>query len=605
MRKLSDYVIRFVADLGVKHVFLVPGGGAMHLNESLSRCPDIEYICNLHEQASAIAAENYSKATNNFGVALVTTGPGATNAITGLAGAWLDSTPCMFISGQVKRADRMFDRDGQPTGVRQMGVQEVDIVSIVKPLTKYAVTIDQPESIRYHLEKAAYLARSGRPGPVWIDIPLDVQAAPIDPAQLQGFLIPSAEKEGSGELAEAVSRVIDALNRAERPLLLAGNGIRLARAEQDFRSVVELLDVPVETTWLAIDLMAEDDPRFVGRPGNIAQRGANFAVQNCDFLLSIGARLDRVVTGFAPERFARMAHKVMVDVDPAELAKMHGAIQEPVCADAREFLRELRRQAGSIVKRCRCEWEKRCAHWKVRYPLVLDEHRKAEGRVSVYHFSEVLSQELSEGDYIVSGSSGSGIELFLLAYHVKKDQRVFHTTALGAMGFGIAASIGACIAGGRRNTICVDGDGGFQFNIQELETVARLQLPIKFFVLNNAGYASIRASQTSFFGAPCIGCDASTGQSLPDIRRVAEAYGIATDIIRDQSNLRDEVRRVLSRPGPVVCDLHVVLDEVRQPRLSSFQRIDGSFVSKPLEDLWPFLEREEFLSNMLIPALED
>jgi len=321
--------------------------------------------------------------------------------------------------------------------------------------------------------------------------------------------------------------------------------------------------------------------------------------------LSIGARLDRVLTGYAPETFARAAHKVMVDIDPTELAKMNGSVQDPICADAGAFLRELQRQAGAIKRKDRTCWKRRCADWKTRYPVVLPEHREPAGRVSVYNFSEVLSQELAEGDYIVSGSSGSGIELFLLALKVKNRQRVFHTTALGAMGFGIAASIGACVAGDRRNTVCVDGDGGFQFNIQELETVARLQLPIKFFVLNNEGYASIRASQASFFGSPRIGCDASTGQSLPNIRRVAEAYGLATDVITDQSNLRAEIRRVLDRPGPVVCDLHVVLDEVRQPRLSSVQRADGSFVSKPLEDLWPFLDRDEFLSNMMIPPVED
>jgi acetolactate synthase I/II/III large subunit len=604
MPKLSDYVIQFIADQGVKHVFLVPGGGAMHLNESLGRCRQLEAVCNLHEQASAIAAENYSKATNNLGVALVTTGPGATNAITGLAGAWLDSTPCLFVSGQVKRADRMFTPEGKPLGVRQMGVQEVDIVSIVRPLTKYAVTIDRPESIRYHLEKAVYVARAGRPGPVWIDIPLDVQASPIDANALAGFDPPDAPVE-SFPLAEAVSQAVQALNQAERPLLLAGNGIRLARAEKEFGELVRLLNIPVETTWLAIDIIPDNHELFVGRPGNIAPRGANFAVQNCDFLLSIGARLDRVLTGYAPERFARAAQKVMVDIDPAELAKMDGTVQQPVCADAGSFIREMQKQAVHIAAKDRTAWKRRCSNWKARYPIVLEEHKRPGGRVSVYNFSEVLAQELSEGDYIVSGSSGSGIELFLLALKVKRRQRVFHTTALGAMGFGIAASIGACLAGNRRNTVCVDGDGGFQFNIQELETVARLQLPIKFFVLNNEGYASIRASQSSFFGVPSIGCDAATGQSLPDIRRVAEAYGLVTDVIADQSDLRADIRRVLALPGPVVCDVHVILDEVRQPRLSSVQRADGSFVSKPLEDLWPFLDRDEFFSNMLIPALEE
>jgi acetolactate synthase-1/2/3 large subunit len=601
--KLSDYVIQFVEQLDVKHVFLVPGGGAMHLNESLSRSTILEPVCNLHEQASAISAENYSKATNRLGVAMVTTGPGGTNAITGVAGAWLDSTPMLLISGQVKRADRIYDAAGNHLGVRQMGVQEVDIVAIVASIVKYAVTVTDPLSIRFHLEKALYLARTGRPGPVWIDIPLDVQATPIDESSLEGYPLP-AEPPAHDDLQVQVRNTIAALNQAERPILIAGNGIRLARCEPEFRELLDVLDIPFEATWLAIDLIEEDHPLYAGRPGTLAPRGANFAVQNSDFLLSIGARLDRVVTGFAPERFARAARKVMVDIDPAELAKMGDSIQQKVCADAGAFIREMLRQKHSIQRPGHTGWKDRCAYWKQRYPLVLDEHR-APGPVSVYHLADVLSEELTGDDYLVSGSSGSAIELFLLAFRVKKGQRVFHTTALGAMGFGIAASIGACLAGGRRRTVCVDGDGGFQFNIQELETVERLQLPITFFVMNNDGYSSIRTSQTNFFGSPRLGCDSRTGQTLPDVRRVAEAYGLRTEIIEDQTNLRAAVRHVLSRPGPVVCDVRLLPEEARQPRLSAFQRPDGSLVSKPLEDLWPYLQRDEFQANMLIPVLEE
>jgi acetolactate synthase I/II/III large subunit len=605
--KLSDYVFRIVADSGVKHVFLVPGGGAMHLNESLSRCSGVDFVCNLHEQASAIAAENYSKATNNLGVALVTTGPGSTNAITGLAGAWLDSTPCLFLSGQVKRADRMFMPDGTPLGVRQVGMQEVDIVSIVRSLTKYAITVDDPSSIRYHMEKAVHLAKSGRPGPVWIDIPLDVQASPIDPEALRGFDPSECEREVPSQinLEALVGETIHALNKSERPILLAGNGIRLARAEKEFLALVEALDIPVESTWLAIDLIADDHPLFVGRPGSLAPRGANFAVQNSDFLLALGARLDRVITGYSPERFARAAHKVMVDIDPFELAKMGDSIQTKVQADAGEFIRALLRRKSELQRKDRSPWKQRCADWKNRYPVIQPEHRKLEGPVSMYHLAEALQDVLPGNTPIVSGSSGSAIELFLLALRVKAGQRVFHTTALGAMGYGIAASIGVCMANGRRPVVCVDGDGGFQFNIQELETVSRLNLPITFFVLNNDGYASIRISQTNFFGAPRIGCSPETGQTLPDITKVAQAYGLQTDVIRDQSNLRADLRRVLSRGGPLVCDTFVLPDEFRGPRLSSVQRPDGSFVSKPLEDLYPFLSREEFLSNMLIPVEEE
>ncbi len=601
--KLSDYVMRFVAGLGVKHVFLVTGGGAMHLNASLAQRGDLQPICNSHEQASAIAAENYAKATNSIGVALVTTGPGGTNAVTGVAGAWLDSTPMLVISGQVKRPDRMFAADGSPLGMRQLGVQEIDIVSIVKPITKYAVTVLGPSTIRYHLEKAVYLARTGRPGPVWIDIPLDVQAAPIDEAALPTFDPPQPAVQP--RLPAQVRETIEALNRAQRPLILIGNGVRLAHAEADFRRLFDLLRIPVEATWCAADIVSSEDPLFVGRPGSLAGRGSNFALQNCDFLLSVGARLDFAITGYAPDKLARAAHKVMVDIDEAEIRKLAPHIHTPIAADARDFLREMLRQSQAIQPRRRMEWQARCADWKTRYPVILPEHRKPEGLVSVYHLAEAISQETQPDDLMISGSAGSGIEIFLFACPTRTGQRIFHTAGLGSMGCAIPASIGVCLAGGRRRTVCVDGDGGFQFNVQELATVRHLNLPVKFFVLNNGGYASIRASQTNFFGAPQIGCDERTGLAIPSLCRIAASYGITPARIDCQVNLRERVRRVLEMPGPVICDVHVIPDEPRGPRISTLQRPDGSLVSKPLEDLWPFLDREEFLANMIVPPLAE
>jgi acetolactate synthase-1/2/3 large subunit len=476
----------------------------------------------------------------------------------------------------------------------------------VKPLTKYAVTVLDPQMIRYHLEKAVHLATTGRPGPVWIDIPLDVQASPIEPDSLPGFKTEShADPSEEADLAQAVHTVIEALNRAERPLLFAGNGIRLARAEREFGDLVRLLKIPVVATWCAADLIASDDPLYVGRPGSVASRGANFALQNCDFLLAIGVRLDFAITGYAPDKLARGAHKVAVDIDPAELRKLDPYLQHPVHADASPFLRELLKQSSSVKTRERSGWDGRCADWKTRYPIVTEEHRKPEGPVSIYHLAEVIGRETDVKDLLVSGSSGSGIEIFLLACPTRTGQRIYHTAGLGSMGFGLPASIGVCLAGGRQRTICVDGDGGFQFNIQELETVARLNLPIKFFVLNNDGYASIRASQLNYFGQASIGCDARTGLTVPDISKVASAYGLASAVIEDQTNLVADVRRVLNTPGPVVCDVHVIPDEVRAPRLSSVQKPDGSFVSRPLEDLWPFLPRAEFLENMIIEPLPE
>ena len=599
--KLSDYVFRFIADLGVKHVFVFPGGGAMHLVDSLGRCRDIEYVCNLHEQACAIAAEAYSRITNNLGVALVTTGPGGTNAITGVAGAWLDSTPCLFLSGQVKRADMMGS-----LGVRQLGVQELDIVSIVKSITKYAITVIDPATIRYHLEKAVYLAKSGRPGPVWIDIPLDVQAAMIDPESQSCH---ESEKiyglEDVQSLASKVTTTIKLLNAAERPVIVAGNGIRLAGAQANFLSLVEKLGIPILTASLGRDLIPYSHELLVGKPGALAPRGANFALQNSDLLLAIGTRLDMATVGYAYDKLARGAKKIVVDIDPAEIAKIKPPVDVPIHADAKEFIKELLRQIDQIRSEGKPTWVAKCRDWKNKYPVVLPEHCACRDRVSMYAFADILSNILSEHDIIVPGSSGNAIEIFLLVFRVKAGQRLFHTRGLGAMGFGLPASIGACLASERKRTISVEGDGGFQLNIQELETLARLKLPIKMFVINNQGYASIRSMQRNYFEGRLVACDASSGLSLPDNIRIARAYGLITVRISDQTDLESQIRHVLDLPGPVICEVMAIPDEIRAPHLASIKKPDGSMISKPLEDLWPFLDREEFLSNMVVPVLED
>jgi len=606
--KLSDYVFQFVADLGVKHCFLVTGGGAMHLNASLAQEKRITPICNSHEQASAMCAESYAKTVDGLGVCLTTTGPGSTNAVTGVAGAWLDSTPVLFLSGQVKRPDRMFDAvTGKPLGMRQLGVQEVDIVSIVTPITKYAFTLLEPLDIRYELEKAVWLALNGRPGPVWLDIPLDVQATPIpDPTTLRSF-DPREHEQRNENLKDEVARVVAELQKSTRPLLFVGNGTRLARAVPQFTELRKLLDIPTVSTWCAADLVPSDVPTFVGRPGNVAARGANFALQNCDFLLVLGARLDMAITGYAPQNLAREAHKIAVDIDPAELQKLYPHLQQPVVSDCRAFLDELLSQL-KVVKLDHSKWSawnKRAADWKIRYGVVTDEHRKPEGLVSIFNLAEVIGTESKQEDKLVSGSSGSGIEIFLLACPTRAGQRIFHTAGLGSMGYGLPMSLAVCIGSNNQQTILVDGDGGFQFNIQELETARRLNLNTKFFILNNDGYASIRASQKAYFGSAQIGADAATGLTIPNLSRIAGAYGIPAVVIKDQTSLREEVRKVLAMQGPVVVDVHVIPDEVRAPRLQSYQREDGTFVSKPLEDMFPFLSREEFLENMIVKPLPE
>lgn len=597
--KLSDYVIQRVAQ-EVRHIFLLAGGGSMHLVDSVGRCEGLDYVCNLHEQASAIAADAYGQYTNSLGVALVTTGPGGTNALTGVAAAWLDSTPCLFISGQVKRTDLAVGR-----GVRQMGFQEINIIDLVRPITKYAVTITEPSSIGYHLEKALHLARDGRPGPVWIDIPLDVQAAEIDETKLQKF--DPAEVPNSFDpdlLKKHVGKAIQLFNQAERPVLLVGNGVRLAKGMGDFLELIDILQVPVLATWKAIDFLPEGHPLYIGRPGAVGQRGANFTQQNSDWLLILGARLDLGQTGYNHRNFARTAKKIMVDIDQAEIRKVDMAIDVPVCADVKAFIQEFIRQRCSIQCRDRSTWWSRCKEWKAKYPTVLVKYGEEDRGVNNYVLVDVLSDEMSEEDLLVPGSSGACSEITMQAFRVKQGMRIFNSPGLGSMGFGIPASIGGCLASGRRRTICIDGDGGFQLNIQELETVKRLNLPIKFFVLNNEGYASIQATQRAYFLGRYVGSNVSSGLTLPDIRKIAFAYGLPAVQIQDHSSIRKSVREVLEQEGPVICDVKISPNQFTAPRLSSMQMADGSIVSKPLEDMWPFLDREEFKKNMIIKPLD-
>jgi acetolactate synthase-1/2/3 large subunit len=599
--KLSDYVMEFIAAQGVKHVFMLPGGGAMHLNNSVGKCPGLSFVCNLHEQACAIAAEAYARTSNNLGAVLVTSGPGGTNAITGLAGAWLESTPVIFLSGQAKRADLKRD-----SGVRQLGPQELGIVDMVRSITKYAVTVMDPAEIRFHLEKAVVLARHGRPGPVWLDLPLDVQAASIDPQSLSGFdpkdLPPVGEP--NTQVCQKINQAIRMLNEAERPVLLVGNGVHAAGAERELRLLIDKLGIPVLRTWIAADLLADDHPLCFGKPGTVASRGANFTLQNSDLVLAIGVRLDFAVTGYDRKQFARAARKIVVDIDPAEIGKLNIPLDLTVNTDAGQFLRIMLEQGHALQPPDRSAWLARCRAWKEKYPVVLPEYSQSDNYINTYAFTSILSEELCEDDLIIPGSSGAAIDTFWLSVRIKEGQRTIATGGLGAMGFGLPAALGGCIGAKGRRTISVDGDGGFQMNIQELATVARLGLPIKFFVLNNNGYASIRASQRNYF-SNLVACDSASGLTLPDVCKVAEAYGLPARKLCRPENLRTEIRDVLASPGPTVCEVMVHPDQSIGPRVSSAVRPDGSMVSRPLEDLFPFLDREEFRSNMLIPALPD
>ncbi len=599
--KLSDYVMKCITDAGVKHVFMLSGGGAMHLVDSVGRNQQLHYICNLHEQACAIAADAYSQYTNHLGVALVTTGPGGTNAISGVAGAWLDSTPVLFISGQVKRADMVGTR-----GTRQMGFQEINIVELVSSITKYAVTITDPATVRYHLEKALWLAKHGRPGPVWIDIPLDVQAATIDENNLTGFTpdisdgYPSASEE---DLPEKVRQAIELLNQAQRPVILAGNGIRLSGALDDFLSLIEKLGIPVLTTWKALDFLPENSPLFAGRPGAVGQRGANFTQQNADWLLILGARMDLGQTAYSHENFARAARKIMVDIDSAEIQKLKMKIDIPVHADAGKFIREFVSQLNQVTKKTHPEWLATCKAWQARYPVISPEYWREKKFVNDYVLIDVLSDELTRNDLFIPGSSGACSERTMQAMRAKAGMRVFNSEGLGSMGFGVPGAIGGCIASGNKRTICIDGDGGFVMNIQELEIVRRLNLPIKFFVLNNGGYVSIQNTQKNYFNGNYVASSPTSGLTLPDITSVAKAFGIPTTRPKNHTHIREKIHDILQKEGPMICEVMVSPDQVTAPRVSSCQLKDGSMESLPMEDLWPFLDREEFRNNMTIGVL--
>lgn len=590
--KVSDYIIKFIEQkMKVKHVFILSGGGWMHMLNSLGENKNIDYICTLHEQGAAIAAEAYGQHTNNIGVAVVTTGPGGTNAITGVAGAWIDSTPIMVISGQVKRADMISDK-----GIRQMGPQEVNIIPMVESITKYAVSVLDPKKIRYHLEKAYHLATTGRKGPVWLDIPLDVQGATVDENSLEGFTPPKEEKNAH-DFNTNLEKTIELINNAKKPVILAGNGIYLAGAKEEFIKLVEKLDIPILTTWKMIDFIEQEHRLFAGRPGVVASRGANFTIQNSDLLITIGARMDLPQTAYNHKNFGKNAKKVIVDIDVNEINKMQMDIDVKFVSDAKDFILGLSDLLDKITYKNN-GWVEKCNELKNKYPVTLPDFFEQKEYVNTYVLLDVLSNQMTGNDMLVPGSSGSCSEVSCQAFKVKKGQVVLNNQGLGSMGFGLPASIGACIASGGRKTICINGDGGFMMNIQELETVRRLNLPIKFFILNNDGYGSIRNMQNTHFKGLYVGSGRTSGVTLPDMQKVANAFEIHSCVIKNQQNIEQEVKKVLDSEGPFICEVMISPDQQTQPRVSSIKLEDGSMISKPIEDMWPFLSEEEIEENM-------
>ncbi len=601
--RLADFVATRLAELGVKYVFMVSGGGSMHLNDAWGRESRLHYICNHHEQACAIAAEGYARVSGEPAVVNVTTGPGAINALNGVFGAFTDSIPMVIISGQVKR-ESCLSTHGLVGKLRQFGDQEVDIIPMVQGITKNAVSIHDPQSIRYELEKAVHLSRSGRPGPCWVDIPVDVQGSMIDPLTLPGYEDLNAGTEmDTLHLKEECLTVLKKLEQVERPVLMAGTGVRLAGAIPVFNRVVNLLEIPVVTAWTH-DLIASEDPYFCGRPGCIGDRAGNFVVQNSDFLLVIGSRLNIRQVSYSWNYFARAAYKVQVDIDAEELKKPMVRIDCKIHADARLFLEMLEQLLLSRKERLKSfsPWLKWSKERRLRYPVFIPEkHHSRQGAINPYHWMNTLFKLLREDDIIVCGNATACIVTFQSAL-LKEGQRLFSNSGSASMGYDLPAAIGAAIAGGGRRVICLAGDGSLQMNIQELQTWKQHRLPIKLFVLNNGGYLSIRQTQTNFFGL-AVGAGELSGVGCPNFVSVAEAYGIQGSRM-DSALFFGPLEKILGNDDPELCE--VILDQGQgfEPKLSSKRLSDGRMVSSPLEDMAPFLEREEFMENMIVPIVE-
>lgn len=596
--KLTDYVASFIADLGVKSVFSVCGGGAMHLVDSFGRHEKLEYIPTHHEQAAAMAAEAYARIVG-IGAALFTTGPGGTNALTGVAGAWIDSIPVVYISGQVTR-----DTLSHGTGLRQFGIQETDIVELVKPIVKYAVTVTDERDIRYEMEKAAYIALNGRPGPVWIDIPLDVQSKEIALADLRAFFPSKPVDKSRNRLLEGqVKLVLELLQGAHRPVLISGYGVHLAKAEKTFHALVERLAVPVVSSWTSSDLLASDHLDYVGRSGIFGDRASNFALQNADFLLIMGSRMSIPQVGYNYKLFAREARIIMVDIDPIEIRKPSLHVDIGIVADVGIFMREILQQLEekSLTYSC-SEWRERCRNWKHKYPVALPEYVEQKDFVNSFYFIDYLSKLLDEKAVVVT-DMGTSFTCTMQTFQVKQGQRLMTSSGHASMGFGLPGAIGACFANKRRKTICISGEGGLQMNIQELQTIVHNRLPILIFILNNQGYLTIKHMQQNHFGR-YVGSESGSGLSCPDTLKIAQAYCIPSIRIQNHDELHHELSGVLSQEGPFICEIMMNGDQPLIPRSSSLKRPDGSIVSKPLEDLYPFLDRQEFNENMIVKPAE-
>jgi len=596
--RVTDYIANCIYNQGVSHVFMVTGGGLMFLSDDVALHTKLKAVCTHHEQAAAMAAVSYAKYNENIGACYLTTGCGGTNAITGLLNGWQDSIPCLFISGQSKRKETIRN-SGLP--LRQFGVQEADIISVVQSLTKYATMVNDPERIAYHLDKAIFLARSGRPGPVWLDIPLDVQGAMINTDSLIRF---EAEERISSQQSSIdnadMKEILKMIEDANRPIIVAGQGIRLGKAIREFQETVDRFQIPVVSSSLGIDLLASNDPLFIGRIGNKGDRPGNMAVQNSDLVISIGCRLSVSSTGHEYHNFAREAKIVVIDIDPIEHKKNTVRIDMLIRMDVRSFLQKLNNAKTTVTHK---PWIEKCGSWKKKYPVCLPVYKDDSNGINLYYFVDCLSKALKK-DSVVISDAGSAFYVTTQAIQLEKGQRLITTGGQAEMGYTLPATIGVCFAKNKGQVIGITGDGSFQTNIQELQTIVHHNLPIKIFVWNNDGYLSIRATQRKFFDSRFIGTDNTSGVSFPNLKKISAAYGIKYLRIDKAKGLTGQIQAILNEPDAAICEVICIRDQLIVPTVSSIRRDDGTMVSKPLEDMYPFLNREEFKEEMIVKPLE-
>ena len=590
---VSEYIFSFLKEKGVDVAFMVSGGQAMYLNDALARTPEIKTICTHHEQTCGMSADSYSRITGKLGVALVTAGPGSINVVNGLVGGWTDSAPMMVISGQSALAAVKYQEE---SGIRQYGVQGIFIKPFVEKGTKYFVTVDDPSKIRYYMEKAYHAAFEGRPGPVWIDVPLDIQRMVVPEKLLSDF----EPEENSKLLIEAERKAAEAwkmLQESKRPLVVAGQGISLSGTEKALIRLLEKLNIPIVTTRLGIDIIPSAHPLYVGRPGNYGERSANLAIQNADLILAIGSRLSTSSVGHDAKQFGRNARKIVVDIDPKELAKPGVSIDLKINGDARDFIPALEALADSAVWKVGEEWPETCREWKRKYPVVLPEYREQEP-INSYHFTDRLS-ELSKPEDMILVDTGTCFHVVCQTWKIKEGQRFLTTGGLSSMGYW-AAGIGACAANDYKNTIVITGDGSLQMNIQEFATIKHNKLPVKVFIFNNNGYLLIRQTQRNFMENRMFGEGPESGVWCPDAMAIAEAYGIKGVRIDKLEDLDRKIQEVLDYDGPVICDVVTPEWQLIIPRVSSDKLPDGTLVSRRYEDMFPYLDPQELYDTMVV-----